>query len=279
MGETKFIRTDKFANYSMIDNAVLRDARLSWKAKGIMCYILSLPVTWKIFAKEVERHATDGNKSFRAGIKELEAYGYIIKRKSKDNMGRFSGWDYEVIENPGNMPLSPKAEKRMSDNRTSENGTLLSTDQNNNLSLQTISEEVYKVRSDGSNTGAAPKNKTVFEKATERFGAESCHDAIRIVDDYIDRVYPKRRNKKHPAVNRAARMVHAIKLLECEDKTGIEMNVIIAALNDLLNNANCDQTIMYATTSKVLGYWLLRQEGLCFENVQHTEYEPVEEYY
>ena len=43
--ETQFIRTDKFSNYSMIDNAVLRDKRLSWRAKGIMCYILSLPIT------------------------------------------------------------------------------------------------------------------------------------------------------------------------------------------------------------------------------------------
>lgn len=37
------IRVKKDSNYSVINNTGLKDERLSWKAKGILAYALTLP--------------------------------------------------------------------------------------------------------------------------------------------------------------------------------------------------------------------------------------------
>ncbi|TKI88055.1 DNA-binding protein, partial [Bacillus wiedmannii] len=44
-------RVKKDNNYSVINNTGLKDKRLSWKAKGILAYILTLPDDW-VFYRE-----------------------------------------------------------------------------------------------------------------------------------------------------------------------------------------------------------------------------------
>ena len=46
---TYFIRQERERNYTVMDNTFLKDKRLSWKAKGLFAYILSLPSNWKIY--------------------------------------------------------------------------------------------------------------------------------------------------------------------------------------------------------------------------------------
>jgi len=73
--ETIFIRSPKRHNYSIIDNTCLRDPNLSWKAKGLFAYLLSLPDDWQIYQKDLVNRATDGDTSLRSGIIELEKAG------------------------------------------------------------------------------------------------------------------------------------------------------------------------------------------------------------
>ena len=44
------IRVVKGGNYSVINNTVLNDDRVSWEAKGMACYLLSKPDDWRINA-------------------------------------------------------------------------------------------------------------------------------------------------------------------------------------------------------------------------------------
>ncbi|MGR5875594.1 hypothetical protein ACT7DH_27750 [Bacillus pacificus] len=39
-------RVKKDVNYSVIHNTPLRDEKLSWRAKGLLAYMLSLPDDW-----------------------------------------------------------------------------------------------------------------------------------------------------------------------------------------------------------------------------------------
>jgi len=43
------IRVEKNKNYSVVNNTVLRDTKISWKAKGIMAYMLSKPDDWTFY--------------------------------------------------------------------------------------------------------------------------------------------------------------------------------------------------------------------------------------
>lgn len=51
----------------------------SWKARGILWYVLTLPDNWVIYISELAKHATDGISSTRAGIRELQKHGYCQK--------------------------------------------------------------------------------------------------------------------------------------------------------------------------------------------------------
>jgi hypothetical protein len=289
--ETQFIRTEKLKNYSMIDNSVLQDKRLSWKAKGIMCYILSLPVTWKIYVKEVLTHATDGKESFRNGMKELEEYGYIVKNSIRNEQGRFLGYNYIVIEKPEIMDITTEAGKPNTDNPISENPPLLRTNVKNELLNKEINKKVSKGHSDGTtDTLSEPfvfdkmeKKDNIFESATYRYGEERCKQALSIIDNFIDEHYPKYTGKKHGKLNKAQRMAFAVKILECEDETEIYISNFEPMFKYMLNNydkKSCDPTILYATTPKVIGYWLERKyTDVDFYDLLGTSYAPVETYY
>jgi len=123
------------------------------------------------------------------------------------------------------------------------------------------------------------KQTNIFAVATEKYGAERCKEALHVVDQYIDTAYPGVHKRSHPKLNKALRMSHAMKLLNCMDETDAGWDEIIGALNDLLKGANCDPTILYATTPQVLGYWLIKQEGFSYDMVNDSDYAPVAAHY
>lgn len=136
MGNTSFIREKKERDYTVINNTVLKDERLSWKAKGVFCYLLSLPEDWVIYQSELLKHSTDGRESLRNAINELEEYGYLIIDKKRDEKGHFTAI-YKIIENPNEKTESGKTESEnpTRENRhgktESENPTLLNTNKQN----------------------------------------------------------------------------------------------------------------------------------------------------
>jgi predicted transcriptional regulator len=93
------LRKVKNENYVVVDKVFVNDDRLSWKAKGIMIYLLSLPDDWKFYVEELVTHAKDGEKAFRSGFKELEKYGYVKRFPVRDG-NRIVEWDTTVYENP-----------------------------------------------------------------------------------------------------------------------------------------------------------------------------------
>jgi hypothetical protein len=93
-------RTAKRENpYAQIDKTVLNDQRLSWKAKGILAFLLSKPDTWEINIQNLIKQAKDGKEAVYSGINELIQFGYIVRTESR-NHGRFSQIVYLIYENP-----------------------------------------------------------------------------------------------------------------------------------------------------------------------------------
>jgi hypothetical protein len=66
---------------------VLHDNRLSWKARGILAYILTIPTYWEISKQELSEKSPNGIKSFQTGWAELEKLGYLERRRSTDEKG------------------------------------------------------------------------------------------------------------------------------------------------------------------------------------------------
>ena len=79
--------------YTVIGNAAAQDSQISWKAKGLLIYLLSLPKDWNIRINELAAHATDGYDSTKRAMDELLAAGYIQRgqriRKPDGKLGDY----------------------------------------------------------------------------------------------------------------------------------------------------------------------------------------------
>ena len=62
----------------------LADPHLTWKAKGLLAYLLSTPGPPKARIADLVALATDGAAAVRAGLRELRDRGYLHSRPTRD---------------------------------------------------------------------------------------------------------------------------------------------------------------------------------------------------
>lgn len=74
--------------FAQIPNEALRDERLSWRARGLLAYMLSFPDDWAHRADELQHHAPEGREAVRTALRELEKLGYRVRVKRRDDQGQ-----------------------------------------------------------------------------------------------------------------------------------------------------------------------------------------------
>lgn len=97
-------RVEKTANYTVMANYHLKDRRLSYKAKGLLSEMLSLPSDWDYTLRGLAVIAADGLDSVRSAVRELEDCGYLVRYQKRDDKGRLSENEFLVYENPEQNP-------------------------------------------------------------------------------------------------------------------------------------------------------------------------------
>jgi hypothetical protein len=119
--------------YVIINKTCLHDPLLSMKAKGVLCYMLSMPDDWVFHREELVNHFSDGITTLRSALKELEEHGYlkIICHREK---GKVVQWETLVFESPAlaNSHVEPEVENPLVVTPPVVNHTLLNTDTTNN---------------------------------------------------------------------------------------------------------------------------------------------------
>ena len=116
-------------NFVMIDKTFLEDERLSFKAKGILAYLLSKPDNWKVIVGNLVKYSKDGKSAVYAGLKELKECGYYVKTPIRSEDGRrISRWESTVYE----MPDSLLSDFQEIENQEIENQYLENRERNNN---------------------------------------------------------------------------------------------------------------------------------------------------
>lgn len=144
------IKKDYSKGFTTMNNTIVRDDSLSWKARGIFAYLWSMPDDWNFYETEVAKHATDGRQSLRTGLEELEKNGYLERTRSRDKLGKFGAPVWVLHDEPAttHSPMSdyPTLDKPTSDYPTSGNRTLLNKYLTKETSTNEIQEErdVYK---------------------------------------------------------------------------------------------------------------------------------------
>lgn len=168
------IRVNKNKNFTTISNFHLRDINLSLKAKGLLTQMLSLPDGWDYTLAGLAKINKEGVDGITSAIKELEKYGYVTRKRVRDEKGRVRGTDYTVYEQPVKTePLKqdnpeqekpilekPIQEKPVQDNPIQEkpvqekprqlNTDILNTDlSNTNLINQSINQSINNINGNG----------------------------------------------------------------------------------------------------------------------------------
>ncbi len=94
------VTKDKNNPYVMVNKEWINNEYLSWKAKGILLYLLSKPDDWQVYEEEIVKHSRDGLDAVKTGIKELINKGYIKRSRQRDENGRLRAYEYLVFEHP-----------------------------------------------------------------------------------------------------------------------------------------------------------------------------------
>jgi hypothetical protein len=97
---SKIIKSKRSFGFVQIPNDLIQRPDMSAQAKGLICYLLSLPDDWVIYKKEIANHFTNGRTSLDAAFEELENLGYLVGADQVKNNGKFAGRDYILYDKP-----------------------------------------------------------------------------------------------------------------------------------------------------------------------------------
>lgn len=91
------IKVVKDTNYTTINNTIIKDKRLSLKAKGLFLTVMSLPDDWDFSVSGIASVLMEGEKAIYHAIKELIKLGYCQRERVYEK-GKIKEWTYTFIE-------------------------------------------------------------------------------------------------------------------------------------------------------------------------------------
>ena len=106
-------KVEKNKNYTVMSNYHLRDKNLSFKAKGLLSFMLSLPDDWDYSMNGLCKVSKESKKAIRSILNELKENGYLVIEQVRGDKGYYK-YNYIIYEHPiiveteGNNPDTQK---------------------------------------------------------------------------------------------------------------------------------------------------------------------------
>lgn len=94
------IRTVKKNNYTVVSNKILRNPKMSNKAKGFLIIVLSLPPEWDFSISGLRKIMPEGRDAIYSTINELISFGYCYREQTRDEKGKLGSSEYIFYEEP-----------------------------------------------------------------------------------------------------------------------------------------------------------------------------------
>ena len=113
-------RSPRPQRFDILDQRVVRDRRLSYRARGILARLLSNEDGFSMTAADLARDGLEGRGSILTALKELRTLGYVVTHRRQDERGRWST-ESIVYDSPQTIESDtnpPKSRKRTSVPRT-----------------------------------------------------------------------------------------------------------------------------------------------------------------
>jgi hypothetical protein len=98
----KITRAPRTTHFTVLSNDLIRDCRLSFKARGLLAWLLSQPDDWQTDAGRIAEQGPDGRTAILSALKELEHAGYLTRTRTQDKHGHWST-ACEVTDHPAEV--------------------------------------------------------------------------------------------------------------------------------------------------------------------------------
>jgi hypothetical protein len=83
-GGQMIVRKKYTKSFTVIGNAALQNAGLSWEARGLLAFLYTLPDNWEIHERELLNHTANGRHVTHKALQELIDRGYVNKRQGEN---------------------------------------------------------------------------------------------------------------------------------------------------------------------------------------------------
>lgn len=130
-------RINKTNNYTVMSNFHLQDKNLSYKAKGLLSYMLSLPEDWDYSINGLVAVSKEGSKAIRNILTELKENGYLIIEKNQNDKGQYD-YEYQIYE----IPHTQKGDMDLGD---TDNGIQQNTNKQNTKNKDKIDKTINSI--------------------------------------------------------------------------------------------------------------------------------------
>lgn len=136
-------------NFTQIANALFRDRRISFKAKGLFGLISTHREGWRVTVADLVRSGPDGKAAVTTGLKELEQYAYLVRDRERREDGTLGDAVYSITDVPAHLydlfgedaPELPVQRQNRRSEPKSENPALENPAQANRTTKNTTSKK------------------------------------------------------------------------------------------------------------------------------------------
>lgn len=92
------ITRSRTENYAIIPNSVTEDNRLSFEARGVLCYLLAKPNNWQIQITDLQKQGGFGRDKAYKILKELRSVGYLSLEVTRNEKAQITSQDYVIYD-------------------------------------------------------------------------------------------------------------------------------------------------------------------------------------
>ena len=137
-------KIEKTKNYTVMSNYHLQDRNLSFKAKGLLSFMLSLPADWDYSLAGLVSVSKENTKAIRTILNELKDNGYLVIEQTRGDKGYYK-YNYIIYE----QPITLEKDK---DNPDTQKGHTVEGDAEKdiqiNTNIQNTKEQIDKTDKD-----------------------------------------------------------------------------------------------------------------------------------
>ena len=165
-------RVQRTRDYTVMSNYHLKDKGLTFKSKGLLSMILSLPEEWNYTTRGLASICKEGVDAIGSALKELETAGYIVRRQLRGTNGRITDIEYIIYEQP--QPKKPDMLPPDVVSPDTENPDMVRPDMEKPAELNIEKSNTQKSITDGlSSTDSIPFRETAAARPPERKGRDA----------------------------------------------------------------------------------------------------------